>query len=100
MYFIIFGQMKEKVDLLRLKDVLREREIAGKDLAKKVGVTPNTISNIISGHTFPGPKLLENIAIALDVDIRTLFRPTKENRSTKDILDELRKNIDDLEEKI
>ncbi len=66
------------MNLLRLKEVLKDKGMSGKDLAERVDVHPQTISNIIQGSNFPKPELLKNIAEALDVDIRELFEPTKE----------------------
>ena len=67
------------MELLRLKAVLLEKGVTGKELAEKVGVSPVAISNIASGNSFPKPELLKKIAEVLDVDIRELFVPTKEN---------------------
>jgi transcriptional regulator with XRE-family HTH domain len=66
------------MELLRLKELIKEKDTTGKDLAAKVGVSPVAISNITSGNSFPKPELLRSIADALDVDIRELFVPTKE----------------------
>lgn len=65
------------MELLRLKDLIKEKGTSGKELAETVGVTPVTISNIVKGNNFPKPELLLRIAGALDVDIRELFHPTK-----------------------
>ena len=67
------------MNLLRLKEVLKEKEVSGKDLAERVEVSPQTISNIIQGSNFPKPELLNRIAEVLDVDIRELFISTKDN---------------------
>lgn len=66
------------MNILRLKDILSEKGIAGKELAEKIGVTPTSISNITQGNTFPKPETLIKIAEALDVDIRDLFISTRE----------------------
>ena len=65
------------MEVLRLKEILGEKGISGKDLAEAVGVTPVSISNIVQGNSFPKPELLLGIAKELDVDVRELFRPTK-----------------------
>lgn len=65
------------MQLLRLKELIREKGTSGKNLAAEVGVTPVTISNIVKGNNFPKPELLWKIAQQLDVDIRELFIPTK-----------------------
>jgi len=67
------------MDLLRIKDLLKEKNITGKDFAEKVGVHPVNFSKIINGNSFPKPDLLKKIAEELDVDIRDLFIPTKED---------------------
>lgn len=61
--------------LLRLDEILKEKRITGKKLAEKVNVTPNTISRIITGASFPSGELLKNIADALNVSVRDLFAP-------------------------
>ena len=63
--------------LLRLKEILAEKKMTGKELADRVGVTQATISTINSGDTFPRGDLLVKIAEVLDVDVRELFHPTK-----------------------
>jgi transcriptional regulator with XRE-family HTH domain len=65
------------MELLRIKELLKEKDITGKDLAGKVGIHPVNFSKIINGNSFPKPDLLKRIAEELDVDIRELFYPTK-----------------------
>lgn len=65
------------MELLRLKEVMKEKEVSGVELADAVNVTTTTISNITKGNNFPKPDLLLNIANYLDVDIRELFNRTK-----------------------
>lgn len=65
------------MEILRLKALLLEKGITGKDLAEKVRVSAVAISNIVSGNSFPKPELLKKIADELDVDIRELFIPTR-----------------------
>lgn len=69
--------------LLRLKELLAEKGVSGKEVAENMGVSQNTISNIVSGKNFPKPELLWNISRFLDVDITELFIRTKadENES-------------------
>jgi len=68
------------MNILRLKEVLDEKNMLGQDLAAKIGVTPTTISNITKGNNFPKPETLVKIAEALDVDIRDLFISTKDTQ--------------------
>jgi transcriptional regulator with XRE-family HTH domain len=65
------------MNILRLKEILREKDIYGKELANKVGVSQNTISNIANGMNFQKPTLLIAMAKVLDVDVRELFIRTK-----------------------
>ncbi len=68
--------MAVKIKINRIKSVLVEKDIAQKDLAKKVKRTPTTITRICSNDSQPTLKLLREIAIALNVDIRELLVPT------------------------
>ncbi len=69
------------MSILKLKELLKEKGMSGKELAEKVEVTPASISNIVQGNSFPKPELLKQIAEVLDVDIRELFVPTKETET-------------------
>lgn len=64
--------------ILRLKEVLKEKGLTGKELAEKVNVTEATISNLVKGDSIPRKELLVQIAEVLDVDIKELFNSTKE----------------------
>lgn len=64
------------MEILRLKEILKEKGMSGKDLAEAVKVTPASISNIVQGNSFPKPELLKAIADALEVDIKELFNST------------------------
>lgn len=68
------------MELLRLKEILKEKRVAGKDLAEAVDVSPNTISRIAKGTSFPSGELLLRIANELKVDVRELFISTKEDK--------------------
>lgn len=66
------------MSILRIKEVLKEKGLTGKELAEKIDVSEMTISNIVKGSTFPKPENLLKIAEVLDVDIKELFNSTKE----------------------
>jgi transcriptional regulator with XRE-family HTH domain len=70
--------VRDKIKINRLKVVLAEKEISQKQLAEMVGKAPNTITRICNNDSQPTLKLLREIALALDVDIRNLLVPTKE----------------------
>lgn len=74
------------MNVLRLKQVLKEKNVSGKALAERVGVSENTISFIATGKTQPRFELLLQIAKTLDVDIKDLFVTTKENRKTIQVI--------------
>lgn len=63
--------------ILRVKELMQEKEMSRDDLSVKVGVSKTTISNICSETHLPTLDLLMKIAKALDCDIRELFEPTK-----------------------
>ena len=67
----------EKLKINRIKVVLAEKEISHKELAGKVKKTPNTITRICNNESQPTLKLLREIALALNIDIRELLVSTK-----------------------
>lgn len=71
------------MNLLQLKAILKEKGVSGKELAEKTEVSPQTISNIIKGSSFPKPELLLKISEVLNVDIRELFISTQESEREK-----------------
>lgn len=87
------------MSILRLKEVLKEKGVTGKELSEKVGITENAISMIINDKRQPRFNLLLQIAEVLDVDIRDLFYSTKDN-STKDIINNIKQDLSVLESKL
>lgn len=67
------------MQFLRLKELLKEKSISGKELAEKLNVSENTISFIATGKTQPRFELLSQIAEVLNVDIKDMFNSTIEN---------------------
>jgi len=70
------------MSVLRLKEILREKGLTGKELAEMVNVTEASISNLVKGDSIPRKDLLLSIAAALDIDVRELFISTKQEEST------------------
>lgn len=66
-----------KQDMLRIKEILKEKNITQIELAEKIGITQVGLSRMINGN--PTADSLAKIAEALDVDIRELFEPTKDD---------------------
>ncbi len=75
------------MNLLRLKDLLSEKQITGKQLSEMVGVTPASISNIVQGNSFPKPELLLKIAESLEVEVSDLFASSEAGSKTLYIKD-------------
>lgn len=67
--------------ILRLKEVLKEKNVTGKELARKLGLSETGMSNIVKGQSLPRQEILLKIAEILDVDIRELFYSTKSKES-------------------
>ena len=84
------------MSILRLKELLKEKGITGKELSEKVEVTPASISNIVQGNSFPKPELLVKIADTLNIDIRDLFNSTKGAKEPKDAIQEVINRLEDI----
>ncbi len=69
--------MADKIKINRLKVILAEKDISQRALAEMVGMVPNSITRICNNESQPTLKLLREIALVLDVDIRELLIPTK-----------------------
>jgi transcriptional regulator with XRE-family HTH domain len=69
------GSMKTTRQLLgaRIKEIRRLRELSQEQLAEKVGLDSKFISKIEVGRSSPSLETIENIARALEVEIRDLF---------------------------
>jgi transcriptional regulator with XRE-family HTH domain len=80
--------------ILRLKEILKEKEITGKDLAEKINISVTGMSNIVKGQSLPREEVLLQIAETLDVDLKELFISTKKKREPKT---ELQSIINQLE---
>lgn len=81
------------MEILRLKELMAQKGVSREELAKKVGVSMTTISNINSEKNLPTIHLLLQIAKALNVDIREMFVPTKENLVVQSEFEEAKRLI-------
>lgn len=61
------------MELLRIKEVLKEKRVTVVSLAETIGVAQPSMSNIVNGRTTPSLDTLRKIAKALDVAIQELF---------------------------
>jgi len=57
----------------RLKEIRKEKNLSQDDLAKKVGVSRNTISSIETGQYEPTAKLALVLCFALDKKFEDIF---------------------------
>lgn len=61
--------------MLRIQEVLKEKNISQIDLAEKMKLTTVGLNKQIKGN--PTIKTLRKIAESIDVDVRELIEPTK-----------------------
>ncbi len=84
------------MNILRLKEVLKEKKTTGKQLAEMVGVSQPAISDIAKGKSFPRPELLLEISKVLDIDIKDLFNSTKDSEKVYLIIKDTLHTFDSL----
>lgn len=65
--------------IFRLKELLDQKGITGKILAKGIGITEASVSNLVKGESIPKKSTLVRLARFLDVDVRDLFVSTNSN---------------------
>lgn len=63
----------EKDLKLRVKTILKERGMTSKDLAEKMGVTPQQVSSIVNGGKSLSLNALIKVAGVLDVSVADLI---------------------------
>ena len=98
---------------LNLKEIIKEKGITSKELAERLGVTPVTISYIVTNKTTPSLDMVYRIAKVLNIKVSTLLGEeplrlvdnSKEFASfirykgihyTADTLDEFFKQVDEI----
>jgi len=59
---------------LLLGDLIKERGMSQRFVAKQVGVNENTLRNWIQGKSFPRLDQAVKLAEVLDVDIKELYK--------------------------
>ncbi|WP_313373777.1 helix-turn-helix transcriptional regulator [Chishuiella sp.] len=65
--------------MLRIKEILKEKKIKQSEIADAMGITQVGFNKMINGN--PTAENLIKISKILDVDVRELFIPTKEDES-------------------
>ena len=63
----------------RIKDILQEKGIKQTWLADKLGKSFNTVNGYVQNRQQPRLEVLNKIALILDIDVRELIMPTKDN---------------------
>ena len=66
------------MNLLKVKEILRDKGMTINDLANVMGINRVTLSNIINGN--PTLETLQKIANSLGVKITELFMEVSENK--------------------
>ena len=74
------------MNILRLKEVLKEKGTTGKELADKLNISVTGMSNIVKGQSLPRQETIISIAKVLDVDIRELFIQTKKTELETEVI--------------
>lgn len=82
------------MQVLRLKEIMAQKNMSREELANKVGVSMTTISNINSEKNLPTIQLLLQLAEALDVDIREMFVSTKGGVVTESEVQEIKEILE------
>lgn len=80
--------------ILRIKEILDEKQISIKEFAELTGLSYTYSTEVIRNVKFPRKETLLDIADKLEVDIKDLFHSTKSNRSKVEILNEAKRLID------
>ena len=70
---IFAPKIKNNMAELRIKEILKERDMTSKSLAESMGKRPQYISNVINGGKGVSVNSLEEIAKHLNVPISSLF---------------------------
>ncbi len=78
---------------LRIRDLMREKNVTREQLAEACEVTLASISSITTGKNTPSLLVLTKMAKRFDVDIRDLFEPTKPSQITNRDIDEAKELI-------
>ena len=66
--------MEKENNLVRIKELLKERNLTAKKLSEDIGVSENSLSLAINGKTQPRFELFVLIADRLKVEVWQLFK--------------------------
>lgn len=68
--------------MYRIREILNQKGMTGKELAERMGVTPQYISGIIRETGSASVEVLANIARILNVPVASLFEDYVSNENT------------------
>ncbi len=68
--------------MYRIREILNQKGMTSKELAEKMGVTPQYISGIVRETGSASVEVLSNIAKILNVPISSLFEDYVQNDNT------------------
>jgi transcriptional regulator with XRE-family HTH domain len=77
-----------------LRKLRNRRKWSQTELAQKANISMNFLSGIERGRKWPYPKTLQNLAVALEVDVFEFFRPKEEE--TPDIEEYMNRFSNDM----
>ena len=60
--------------MIRLKDILKERNLTLSAFAEQVGISQSNLSNYVNGNISPTLETLDKIAKALNISVTELFK--------------------------
>ena len=63
----------------RIKHILQKKGIKQTWLADRLGKSFNTVNGYVQNRQQPRLEVLNEIALILDIDVRELIMPTKDN---------------------
>lgn len=66
---------------LRIKTIIASKGMTIKEVAEKMGISPQTLGNIVNDKNNPNVSTLERIAKVLDVPVSSLFTDYLEQSS-------------------
>lgn len=80
----------------RLRNILKEKNMPQRALAKKTGITEATVSNYINGKQLPKLGIIEKIALALDVKTDYLLGLSDTRNDQKELVQDQIKKGEEL----
>ena len=74
---------RPKNSICRLRDIMDSKEMKSVELANRLGVTKQTISNMLNGRVMPSLETINKIAEILQVPMWQIFADPNEVRNTQ-----------------